>query len=303
MTHPNYIIIGAAKSGTTSISAYCSQHPEVFVSPMKEARFLAYDGELAKYRGYGRNGEKLMSRYDDSLPRSLEEYLELFKDATENQKTGEASPAYLYVKDAPVNISNRCPNAKLIAVLRNPVERAFSSYLHLRRDDAEDLSFEDALAAESDRIKENSGLLWRYLDLGYYGEQIERYHDTFGASQLKVILYEDLAKDPMGQMAQIFDFIGVDSGFTPDVGERLNVSGIPRSQTFYRGLSSGSLLNRASKFIPSGLRKHLKRKVQKALLEKPTLDPKLRQHLIEAFRKDIVKLDKLIGRDLSKWLI
>lgn len=149
MSHPHFIIIDAAKSGTTSVLAYCAQHPGIFVSPLKEARFLAYDGKLPQYQGYGPQGPELMRSYDETLPTTWEAYQSLFEHARPDQKSGEASPAYLYLEQAPLNIQNRTPKAKLIAVLRNPVDRAFSSYLHLRRDNSEGVSFQEALELES----------------------------------------------------------------------------------------------------------------------------------------------------------
>lgn len=302
MSAPDFIIIGGAKCGTTSILSYCAQHPEIYVSLLKEARFLAYDGEPPRYRGYGKFGDRKMRDYDDTLPGSWQQYQALFEGARPGQKTGEASPAYLYLKEAPGKIRSYLPAARLLVILRNPVERAFSSYLHLRRDNSEDLSFEESLAAEPGRLEENAGLLWRYLDLGFYGEQLQRYQQTFPEAQLLVLLYEDLLGDQEEVMRRIFQFIGVDPGFKPDTGARLNVSQIPRNRFLYNLLIATPLVHRLGRLMPSGAKKAIKGRIQSALLRKPVLEEPLRRQLAESYRSDIQLLQKLIDRDLSHWL-
>jgi hypothetical protein len=299
---PDFIVIGAAKSGTTSLYSYCSQHPEIFMATMKEARYLAHLGENPRYRGYGEQGPQKMARYGETIPKTLDEYLELFRGASPNQKTGEASPAYLYLPAAPEKIRETVPEVKLIAVLRNPVDRAFSSFLHLKRDNAESLSFSRALAAERQRIAENAGLLWRYVDLGLYAQQLKRFLKVFPEEQMKVILYEDLCRDPGAEMSSIFRFIGVDPSFEPDTDDRLNVSGIPRNRAIYDYYSSANLVHLVGRMIPKFARRIMKSGLARTLLKKPELEPSIRKKLVDCFREDVGDLEELIGRDLSGWL-
>lgn len=269
---------------------------------MKEARYLAYEDIKPNYMGYGFQGLKMMNCYDATIPSSWEEYLALYDEAKGHQKVGEASPAYLYVPNTPKNIHKRAPDAKLIVILRNPVERAYSSYLHLRRDNAEVLTFEEALDAEAIRIQENSGLLWRYTDLGFYARQLKRYYDIFPDRQIHVVIYDDLIANVQLCMHNIFKFIGVDQNFIPNTDQRKNVSGVPRYRILHAFLNHNPIASLIGRIFPKSTRSRLKQKIQSALLSKPGMSLRSKKVLADSFREDIASLSKIIGRDLSSWL-
>lgn len=297
MTMPNFLIIGAIKSGTTSLCYYLKQHPQIYMSRVKEPRFFALEGERVNFRGPGD-----YNIADESVT-DIKIYRTLFQSISGERAAGEASALYLYSFKAPQRIYHYVPNAKLIAVLRNPIERAYSSFLHCIRDGREPLDdFTEALLEEEKRIRNSWAPIWHYKRAGFYHEQLKRYFDLFDKSQIRVYLYEDLNEDPSGTLRDIFRFLEVDESFIPDTSARLNVSGVPRNKALHSLVTN---LNRPTikSFVPNRLLKALREPVRSRVLTKPPqLLPEVRGRLIEVFREDILRLQELIDRDLSGWL-
>jgi hypothetical protein len=299
MTMPNFLIIGAGKSGTTSLYYYLKQHPQVYMSPVKEPKFFALEGEKLDFRGP--SDDRGINRTSVT---DIEAYRALFRGVTIEKAIGEASSLYLYSPKAPGRIRHYIPDVKLIAILRNPVERAFSSYLHCVRDRGEPIrDFAQALSQEETRIENRWGPIWHYKSVGFYSAQLERYFDTFRRDQIKVYLYEDMGSNPVSVLQDIFRFLGVDDTFVPDVSLKHNVSGVPKSQVLHELLNKRNPIKSAFKpLLPVKLRKRLNRGLTGRNLVKPQLSPEVRAQLIEAYSEDILKVEELIQRDLSKWL-
>jgi hypothetical protein len=295
MVMPNFLIIGAAKAGTTSLHYYLSQHPQVYMSSVKEPRFFALEGEKLNFR----NPDQDINR--TSITR-LEDYQKLFQNVTDEIAIGETSPLYLYSSKAVERIKHYVPQAKLIAVLRHPVDRAFSCYTHLIREGYEPLSFAEGLQAEEERIQNNWAHLWHYRKAGYYYAQLKQYFDAFDSEQIRVYLYEDLNANSTEITQNICRFLGVDDTFEPDL-TRMNVSGVPKSRLLYNLFKRSPIKTALKPFFPTDLRKQIARKVKAwNLQDKPTLPGEVRAQLVEAYRDDILKLEELIQRDLSHWL-
>lgn len=295
---PDFIIIGAAKSGTTSLAQYLGQHPQIHMSRLKEARFLGYPDGLPTYKGYGARGSEIMRIYRETIPTTLAGYEALFEGATSSQITGEASPAYLYLEGAAANIKRMYPNVKIIAILRNPVKRAYSSYLHMRREDAEDLSFADALAVEEQRISEGAGLPYHYASMGYYTKQLEQYYSVFDRSQISVLFYEDFARKPTGTLSSICSFLDIPPGFTFDCTQKRNVSGIPVSRGIFEAfnrLKSSFLPRKLKNILPVAIRRSLNEAATNQMLRKPAIGKDEFSHLAELYREDIRNFESLIG--------
>jgi hypothetical protein len=296
---PNFLIIGTAKSGTTALYNYLKQHPQVYMSPVKEPKFFAYEGEKLDFRGPGDQ------EFNGSVVTDIEAYRALFAKASSETAVGEASPLYLYIPKAPQRISHHVPEAKLIAILRNPVERAYSHFTQMVRDGREPLDdFSQALRAEEGRVGDNWAFGWHYKRMGFYHAQLERYFDAFGRDQLKVYLYEDLKTDPVGVLTETFRFLGVDDAFVPDMSLKHNVSGIPKSQALHAFIRQSHPIKSVFKpFVPERLRLRLKTNLKsRNLRQPPPLSPEARKELVEVYREDILKLQGLIRRDLSTWL-
>lgn len=300
MTLPNFLIIGAAKSGTTSLYRYLGQHPEVYAN-VKEPGYFALAGKLLNYSGPGdQNGFVRRAITDQGA------YEALFAGVTAEKAYGEASVLYLYSQEAPIRIKKTIPHVKLIAILRNPVERAYSGYLHLRRDGREPLAnFADALAAEPDRIAANWEHQWHYTRLGFYHTQLVRYFALFPANQIAVYTYDELKANPARLMQKTFRFLGVDETFVPDFSIKHNVSGTPKSQGLNRFLIRPNWVKDWIRpLLPRSVRRFMGLKLKQINLntEKEAMPAETKTLLTHLYRDEIVALQTLIDQDLSHWL-
>ena len=294
MTLPNFIIIGAAKGGTTSFCHYLNQHPEVYVSPEKEPRFFAPEF-YTKYT----NGPVRSASLRPKM--SWQEYKSLFKGVTNEKAIGEASTEYIFFPKVPQRIKLTIPNVKLIAILRDPRERAFSAYCYNLRDGREKLSFEEALADEERRIQENWRPGWYYKEAGFYFKQLSRYFSIFEPHQIRVYLYEEFDQKPLEILHDIFNFLEVSSDFVPDLS-RKNISVVPKNILLNNLLSNESSLANLKPHLPKKIRLFFKYIRDKNRKSKPDLSGKIRKQLIDVYREDILRLQDLLNRDLSNWL-
>src|SRR5215210_2968864 len=300
MTMPNFLIIGAGKSGTTSLYHYLKQHPEVYMSPVKEPKFFALEGKKLDFRGP--NDDAHMNRKSVT---DLDAYRALFRGVADEKAVGEASPLYLYSPEAPARIRRYIPEARLIAILRNPVDRAYSSFVQrVQKGDEPLKDFAQALREEENRVRDNWAPRWQVKQIGFYHAHLRRYYDTFEPDQIKVFLYEDLQGDPLGLAQSAYSFLGVDDTFVPEVSLVHNPSGIPKSKGVQVLLNRPNPLRSVLKpVVPKRLRPHLSAYLQnRNIAEPPPLEQGVRKELVDSYREDILKLEELIGRDLSKWL-
>lgn len=294
MVLPNFLIIGSAKSGTTSIAQYLNQHPQIYISPIKEPFFFSFQEEKIDFCG---PGDHLSLRL---AVNNLESYEKLFDGVSSETSIGEASTSYLYTPQAAKRIYNRLPNVKLIAVLRHPVDKAYSSFLHQLREGYEPLTdFSEALRQENRRIQSNWMYFWHYRNNGFYYSKLKRYYDLFPREQIKVYLYDDFRKNPYEFIKNILNFLDVDGSFVPDLSVKYNISGIPRSRLFYNLITKNKFVKKSCKLL---VPRSFRQKVRSYSLAKPELPEDLRQSLLSQYQEDIVKLQNLIRRDLSLWL-
>lgn len=295
---PNFLLIGAQKAGTTALSYYLSQHPQVYMSPVKEPGFFAFEEQSPNFSG---PNDYQSFRF---VTTDLNEYQQLFAAVGSEKAIGEASTWYLYHPDAPNRIRHYIPDVKLIAVLRNPVDRAFSSYMHLVKQGREPLaSFKDALAQEEKRINAGWEYLWHYKQMGLYANQIKRYQKRFKYSQLKIFLYEDLDIYPEKVLREIFSFLEIENEFVPPVLSRHNISGIKKSKFVDNLLRNDNPLKSALKpLLPIKFRQELADFVRVRNYKRYTCPKDVRAQLIKEFRNDIIELQDLIQQDLTGWL-
>lgn len=295
MVLPNFLLIGAAKCGTTSLAHYLDQHPEIFMSPEKEPRFFAEEFHTKFANGPVRKGSirPIMT---------LSEYELLFQDVTTEKAIGEASTEYIFFEETPKRIKALIPDVKLIAVLRNPIERAFSAYCYQRRDSVETLSFEQALEDEDRRRKEYWRPGWLYKTAGYYYQQVSRYYEFFEPDQFRIYLFEELNQYPMEMLKDIFMFLEVNSSFQGDLS-RKNISEIPKNADLNYLLSNQSPFYPLREYIPEPVKKLLREVKNKNRVPKPKLSEDLKKKLLTEYKDDILKLQDLICKDLSNWLL
>jgi hypothetical protein len=297
MTMPNFLVIGAAKGGTTALHRYLKQHPQIFMSPRKELRFFPFEGNPPDYRGPGDAADAA------SMTTTLDDYVAQFEGSEGYPARGEISPLYLYMPRSVERIRHYIPDVKLIAVLRQPAERAYSQYLMMKRDGLETLGFEDALAAEDRRVAERYGHRWYYLRRGFYAAQLRPYFANFARGQIRVRLYEDYVSNPVAFAQDIFRFLNVDDTFVPDMSVRHNESKLPRSRRLQVFLTQPrAAKNFVKTFIPAGWSRRVGDRLRRENLTRPPLPPETRRRLTEVYREDIEELQGMIGRDLSHWL-
>ena len=295
---PNFLIVGAAKSGTSSLHNYLNQHPEVFMPSfnkegmkVKEPRFLIKD--LVENRLH--NGVW-----------NWEEYQSLFDKVTDEKAIGESTVLYLYYfKEAIKNIKYRLDeDVKIIIMLRNPVDRAFSAYTHVARSVKEQLSFEEALGIEHERLELDSTLtpMVMYKDMGLYYNMVKAYFDNF--EDVHIIMYEDFKSDTEKVVKKTLEFLGVDSRVSLDTESRYNVGGkswkTPLLKYFFM---QDNLVKKVFRMIFSfSLRKKVRIFLESILKQnaKP-INTKTRKNLVMFFKEDVSRLEQLLQINLKHW--
>jgi hypothetical protein len=294
---PNFLVIGAARSGTTALYTYLRQHPDVFMSPRKEANFFAFENEVLDFEGPG-------PEYVNNSINALADYQALFDGVANESAIGEASPLYLYSENAPQRIYAHVPDIKLIAILRNPIEQAFSHYLYAKRQVLEPLDdFMAALQAENQRKQDQWQPLFQYSQFPKYHQQLQRYYDIFPAEQIRIYLYEDFQSGQEALLKDIFSFIGVDETFAADLTYRPNAGGIPKSRLLQDlVMKPHAVTNLLGRILPEDTKRRIRDAISSRNLETPKLAPAAREHLRAELSEDIQSLQSLIGRDLSHWL-
>jgi hypothetical protein len=298
MPLPNFFIIGAGRSGTTSLYHYLKQHPDVYMSPKKEPNYYFLEGVSDKLRGNGTSG------WLKTCTATRDAYLAQFAGVTTEKAVGEASVGYLSNEGAPAAIHRDVPDARLFVILRHPVERAYASYMGMRLSGREPATtFREALDREASRMAEN----WSfggYRRDGLYCRQLNRYYSLFDREQMRIFLFEDFKSDPAAVVQDILATLEVDTSFVPDTSVRHNPTGSIRNP-LARFVWRHSLPVRTGlrNYLPAALRDWAFPFFTKSGLVKPPMPEEIRHELLEFYRPDIEKLQDLIDRDLSYWLV
>jgi len=301
MTMPNFYIAGGARCGSTSLEAYCRAHPQIFMSNIKEPNYFSYGYGGVPYAGPARH-----RIYATSI-KNMATYQALFKKAGDATAIGEASINYMLHPEACVGIKAETPDAKLVFILRQPIERAWSSFQRSRYEGIEpDSSF---VAAWRDDGRRRAAGHWanihRFKSL--YGKHLESWFNTFPREQIRVILFDDLKRDADAVMRGLYTFLGVDTNFQPDTSvihyQSGEISNVLMRQLWQR---SSRLRAVAAPMLPLQWRGQFFRVLARSKSVKTTkaqLSPELKAALTEELRDDILALQSLIDRDLSGWLV
>ncbi len=293
---PDFLIVGAPKCGTTTLYKWLSQHPAIFMPEEKEPRF--FTGYKKNFRG------PISSMFNSFLVQSPEEYSSLFADADDNALTGEASADYLSSRSTPARIKEYNSDARIIILLRNPAERAYSEYLHNVRDGYESKTFLQSIELEESRRSANCIPGFFHIMRGTYYENVKEYIDLFGMGNVFVRLYDDLVSNQELLLDETLTFLGVHD-FAIDTTKSHNVGGIPKSRLLQRLINNqGPWRAFTRKIVGKRIFQKTGSVLKSLNLDKaPKLGGPVRVELINRyFRDDIIKLQGLIGRDLSSWL-
>lgn len=300
MTLPNFFIAGAPKAGTTALHAALARHPQLFLPAVKEPKYFLCDGPPPE-----RGGPGDAHSYREWVWRP-EDYEALFEPAPPDALVGESTPFYLSDADALWRISRAVPDARLIAVLRDPVDRAYSNWAHLWADGLETIGDFMTACREEERRKEAGWApFWRYLETGLYGRQLERVFELFPREHVHVIRYRSLVDEAVPTIDAVCRFLGVEEGRIPEVPPQnvgTYVAPGRRTRVLNRAMRAGAAVG--SLFPPQVWRRAsvpLLRLIQRDPRHRPELDPHDRAALVGYFAEDTVRLEELIGWDVSDW--
>lgn len=295
--NPDFFLVGAPKCGTTAMTRYLSEHPQIFMSYRKEVHF------------YGSDLKKIPHEF---FVLDEQRYLWLFAAARQDQLLGDASVMYLYSKSAPHEIKAANPDAKILVMLRNPVDVMYSHHSQLYWGGYEDLEdFEEALRAEPARRKGEQvppGAMMQeslyYRDIVKFSEHVKRYFDVFGRDRVHVILFDDLKADTKEIYDRTLDFLGVGPAERESF-RVVNPNKAPRFRVIQRWVRRPPLPARlALNLLPDHLRFWGLAKIARVntkFVPRPPMTPELRAQLLSEFEPEVARLGELIDRDLGHW--
>jgi len=291
----DFVVVGTPRSGTTAIATYLGAHPDIVISAPKETHF--FDAHYAE--GVG------------ALEGS-------FRHRTTERVAGEATPAYLVLPWVPGRIATTVPAVKLIATLRDPAERAFSHWWLLYSRGIEDLSFEDAIAANLDRLERGPDITelgWQehvsirsrglgqkyrmYLDHGDYATGIGRYLEHFDPAALRVVFTHEMGVDTAGVVRDLYGFVGVDASIEIDSPERVNEALGSRGRGVMQAAKRTGL-TRLGPLLPDSVKQKVKKRLSK-MGDKEQLSDEMRTRLRDHYRPSVAQLEGLLGVDLAGW--
>lgn len=281
MILPNFIIAGAKKAATSSLYEYMKQHPQVYLSPIKETKFFAYEPDNPEHAG---------SVHKKFPIHTLEEYARLFEGVKGEIAIGEASPIYINSSYAMRRIQALIPQVRLIFSLRNPVDRAYSAYLMRVRGGYEHRPVEQAFREDLNHLR----------SVSYY-TMLKQWYALFPAEQIKVVLYEDIRKDAVAVVQELFAFVGVESSFTPDVSVQHNSGGVAKSQVRQHIVNYLRRYRSFRFYLPQSVRSLFTNWANGNLTKAPTMPTEVRQLLNDLYAVEVDQLEALTGKDLAVW--
>ena len=309
---PNFFIVGAPKAGTTSLYHFLDQHPDIYMSPLKEPSHFSLEVRPENFepalQPQARRDEEAVRNYlagpmdqkrFGGIVRNYDDYLRLFAAAREQTAIGEASVCYLWSPTAPRAIASRLPHARIIIVLRDPADRAFSQYLHNVSDGVVSSTFRDHIDGSLHRNSNAFGVLHPMLEFGLYADQVQRYLDAFPREQIGIWLYEDTRRPTF--LAEVLRFLQVDPTFPLDTSTRYLQPQLPRMTGISQTLRRNGIWGKIKSLTPAPIKPFV-RNLAYRKAGSVKMSPQERTFLIYYYEEDIIKLAKLLKRDLSTWL-
>jgi len=310
---PNFFIVGAAKAGTTSLYNYLVEHSDVYMSPIKEPNYFSKDIRFEDFRiDYKKTSYIDFNKYFSSLPLKFlhiayiekqKDYEKLFEGSENYKVRGEISNSYLFSKKAAEEIRNNIPDAKILIVLRNPIERAYSHYLMDARGGYTGDSFRTAVEKDWNKKRKGWGISSVYLELGMYATQVERFLIQFPKEQIQIMLFDDLKKDPLSFVKKVYSFLDIDLS---QIDQKIfsgthNKSTMPKFKKIFHFLKNFPGMSVVIKLLP----KKIKTKLESIFLmnKTPKLSREDREYFYPYFEKEITDLECLTGLDLSSWKV
>ncbi len=311
---PNFLVIGAAKCGTTSLYHYLKSHPEVYMSPIKEPNFFSTDIDPSRFSPLYKQIEKqkrlnLEEYVKGDMNREIwgyfvrdkKHYTALFKKVTNQKAIGEVSNSYLFSETAAREIYRTLPDVKLIVILRHPVDRMYSHYLANLRDGKTYLPFRQEIEKDFNQKEKGWYINHGYVELGFYATQLKRYLDLFPPEQMKILLYDQLKKEPRQLMEEVCRFLGIRTDWSFPVDQRFNEARLPRNARLLYWMSISGIKKSLFRLIPESHKVMVKNLFFKNSVI-PDLNLQDYQFAASFYWQEIPALEKLTGLDLSSWL-
>ena len=284
----DFFIVGVPKAGTTSLYHYLSEHPQVEMSSQKEPDYFSDKAINEQGMYYGKNRINTLDKYESLFVQK------------ESVVYGEASVSYLFYENVAEDIKKYNPNAKIIIMLRNPIERAFSHYLMDYRLGLISDSFENIIAKKSKH--KNAHLFYQqYIEVSKYATQIQRYLDFFEKENILFIDYEDFKKNVSKTVGKVYSFLNISAEFAADINTKYNTFTMPKNKGI-RFIYSFVFLRKILTFLfPIYLVKNIRVLLFKTD-KKPELLKETRSQLRIIFNDDIKKLEEVLAKNYSKWI-
>ncbi len=300
----NFFMVGAAKCGTTSMFRYLLQHPDVTWGEIKEPEFFS-----TKYVNLPHKGPKA-KEFDEVRTYRIEDYEFLYRNVGAEKIIGDASTTYIYHEQCADDIKKYNPDAKILIMLRNPAVRAFSAYMHMKRDQCEKESFLDVYNQSNERVKMNYVGLFDYAGRSLYADRVEHYINIFGKDKVKVIVLEEFEKDKDKVMDELCDFLEI-SHFKFDLSRNYNVSGeslnkrktrmIENMHMIFNQLIPKRIRYRIPQNLRWGIREFFYKKGRGDNIVKVQMTDDERKIILSNYLEDIKKLEIVLGRKLECW--
>jgi len=296
MKKPNFIIAGFPKCGTTSLHHYLSEHPQIFMPSQKELHFFTYE-ILSKLKNGPKDGAVKKTQIQDS-----KKYLDFYRNVKNEIAVGDASPSYINYPNQFLKIKEYLEDPKFIIVLRDPINRAYSNYLHLKREQRETLTFKEAVNRENKRIKDKYSDFWYYKFNSTYYDKILKAKETF--KEVLIITSEELNENHEATMKKVYKFLDVDCNFiTKRKSNRFNKGGYYKKNLFTKIIFQPSKFkNLIKKFIkPTPSLKILLARVASIFRAKTEeIDEETVLYLTKHFKQEVKKL-KSLNINTSNW--
>lgn len=296
MKKPNLFIVGNPRCGTTALYNYLKLHPEIEFPKLKEPRYLASLAQKFPHNGIGD------ASIDRAIIKNKEDYLALYENC-DAKYIGDASPDTLFYYNTTIDeIKRFTQRPKIIIMLRNPADRAYSAYCHLVRDGREKLSFKEALAEEDFRMHNNWDFMWFFKSVGINVDAIKSFMDAFSPDCVMVITQENLERMPQETLSDIYEFLGISDYQGLDYSVRWNASGtsvnfVSRLVLSRSNIWSSKLRELLKRLVPS----RLLHRLAASMIDKEVMLESDRAVLLDFYSKEIEVLENLLDRDLTEW--
>ena len=284
VVEPNFFIVGAPKSGTTNISYYLMQHPQVFMPENLEPYYFAR--------------LDIPQNYEREIISDEKKYLDLFKNAKSCRAIGESSPVYLYCPHSALEIKNMFPNSKIIISLRNPIEIAYSEYFSLKfMGFDKNRSFNELLDSSKEQLDQNEFHIDSLLEAGFYSKHIKRFQKIFSKNQIKIIIFEEYIKNTIPTINSILSFLDIDKSIAFKTAPK-GAYKVPRNFASQKLMNNSTFRKTAKFIIPTVARQKIGERFLVKESSRPVLKQNERQRLKEIYQDDVENLAKLLGRSL-----